>query len=189
MKVRRSYCNSEVESTAKFCPNCGHEMNQIFDIDSNNVGVSRYENLNKNFEQQIRDDRRRKSLVWGIVTVVCLVAIISNAICMYEFDSYGFGAAAIFMSLILFIMGLILSLMYARGIIKSAQFNGHTIVFESSTRNHVYLDGKLISKTYAPSTVYVQLSSDTTIAVIPKLGCWNQYGGTITDVDFVRVYR
>ena len=188
MKVRCSYCNSEAESTAKYCPNCGHEIQNDIDYDFTDSHNNSSTTASRSIEEEIVSKRKKKAAIWGFVTIVGAVVLILNGFLTFELDDYGFGAVIICLSVIAVITGLIVSLIYSFGFTKSAVIDGHVITLDFANKTYVYVDGECVSCTYQPNTVYVTLSSETTIAVIPKLGYCNQYGGRVTDVDFVRVF-
>ena len=188
MRVRCSYCGSEVDSSAKFCPNCGSKIIEEAFIESEDVHYDIGNSFSKKYDEEVSAKRKKKAAIYGVIALISLFILIINAAIGYTLDDIGIGALFIIISTFTLLVTSIFSLVYLIGFTKSTVIEGHTITLDYANRTYVYLDGKCISCTYYPNTVYVNLPSGTKIAVIPKFAYGGRYN-RVQDVDFVKVCK
>lgn len=188
MKVKCSYCGSEVDSSAKYCPNCGSKIVEEAYKENEDVHYNIGNSFSKKYDEEVRAKRKKKAAIYGIVALVSLFILIINGAIGLTLDDIGIGALFITISIFTLLVTSIFSLVYLLGFTKSTVIEGHTITLDYANRTYVYLDGKCISCTYYANTVYVNLPSGTRIAVIPKHDFGGRYN-RVYDVDFVKVCK
>ena len=187
MKEVCSNCGSAVEGYMKYCPYCGSKI--VRDTNDDLEKTNESDKPIIDYGANIKTGRINKAKIWGIVTGISILFFISGIIFLVQFSNVTAGVSLLFTAFLEFIVGLVFSLMYGLGFTKSVIIESHNIVFDSGLKDTVHLDGKLISKTSYPQTIYVHLSPEVTIAVIPKLNNWTRYGGRVLGVDFVKVCK